>query len=278
MTRSASDNNKGQGDRQVKIDGSVVAIIAGGGGGFGGATARRLHAAGANVVICELDEAKGKAMTDELGDRSAFAQTDVTDEASVLNAISLAEDLGDLRIAVIAHGGGGAGGRTLDRNSQATDQAGFMQTVNMYLGATYNFGRLAAASMAKTEPLEEGERGVIINTASIAAFEGTIGQAAYSAAKGGVVGMTLPMARDLAPVGIRVCTIAPGTFLTPAFQRAGDPEALDAMWGAAVPFPKRMGRAPEYAQLAQQIVENIYLNGETIRIDGALRFTPRGAK
>ena len=131
--------------------------------------------------------------------------------------------------------------------------------------------------MAKTDPLTDGERGVIINTASIAAFDGTIGQAAYSAAKGGIVGMTLPIARDLAAVGVRCVTIAPGTFLTPAYGDA-DPEALDAMWGEAVPFPKRMGRAREYAILARQICENPYLNGETIRLDGALRFTPKGAR
>jgi NAD(P)-dependent dehydrogenase (short-subunit alcohol dehydrogenase family) len=135
--------------------------------------------------------------------------------------------------------------------------------------------RLAAAAMALTEPMADGERGVIINTASIAAFDGTIGQAAYSAAKGGVVGMTLPIARDLAAVGVRVVTIAPGTFLTPAY---GDtpPEQLEAYWGPAVPFPKRMGRPHEYAVLARQICENTYLNGEVIRLDGALRFTPKG--
>jgi NAD(P)-dependent dehydrogenase (short-subunit alcohol dehydrogenase family) len=149
--------------------------------------------------------------------------------------------------------------------------------VGIFLAATYNIDRLAAAAIAKAEPLEHGERGVIINTASIAAYDGTIGQAAYAAAKGGIVSMTLPLARDLAPAGIRVVTIAPGTFLTPAFRDA-DPEQLDAYWGAAVPFPKRMGRADEYAKLATHIAENVYLNGETIRLDGALRFTPKGAR
>jgi NAD(P)-dependent dehydrogenase (short-subunit alcohol dehydrogenase family) len=155
--------------------------------------------------------------------------------------------------------------------------ADFERVIRVNLIGTFNMMRLAAADMAKLEPLEHGERGVIINTASIAAYDGTIGQAAYAAAKGGIVSMTLPLARDLAPVGIRVVTIAPGTFLTPAFRDA-DPEQLDAYWGAAVPFPKRMGRADEYAQLARHIAENAYLNGETIRLDGALRFTPRGAK
>lgn len=255
------------------IDGAV-AVIAGGGGGFGAATARRLHAAGASVVVCDLDEAKGAAVADELGERARFVRTDVLSEESVLAALHTAERMGPVRIAVVAHGGTGAQ-RTLDRDGRPADQALFMKVLSIFLGGTYNVVRLAAASIAKSEPLDDGERGVIITTASIAAFEGTIGQAAYSAAKGGVVGMTLPIARDLAPVGIRVMTIAPGTFLTPAFREA-DPEALDAKWGSAVPFPKRMGRAPEYAQLAQQIVENIYLNGETVRLDGALRFTPRG--
>jgi NAD(P)-dependent dehydrogenase (short-subunit alcohol dehydrogenase family) len=257
----------------MNIEGTV-ALIAGGGGGFGAATARRLHAAGASVVVCDLDEDKGQAVVKELGDRAAFARTDVTDEDSVQAAVAAAESAGPLRIAVIAHGGGG-GTRTLDRDNRPADQARFMKVLATYLGGTYNVLRLAAAAMARTTPLADGERGVIINTASIAAFEGTIGQAAYSAAKGGIVGLTLPAARDLAPVGVRVVTIAPGTFLTPAFGDA-DPAALEAKWSPAVPFPKRMGRAPEYAQLAQQIAENVYLNGETIRLDGALRFTPRG--
>jgi NAD(P)-dependent dehydrogenase (short-subunit alcohol dehydrogenase family) len=260
----------------VKIDG-VVALVAGGGGGFGGATVRQLHAAGATVVICDFDEAKGQAVADELGERAVFVKTDVTDEASVQAAVATAESLGSLRIAVIAHGGNAGGGRTLDRENNPAVQADFARVVGIYLLATYNVLRLAASAMAKTEPLEDGERGVVINTASIAGYEGTIGQAAYGAAKGGILGMTLPAARDLAPVGVRVVTIAPGTFLTPAFRNA-DPEQLDAMWGAAVPFPKRMGRPKEYAQLAQAIAENVYLNGETIRLDGALRFTPRGAK
>jgi NAD(P)-dependent dehydrogenase (short-subunit alcohol dehydrogenase family) len=254
----------------------AVALIAGGGGGFGAATARRLHAAGAKVVISDLDEAKGKAVVDELGDGAVYAHTDVTSEESVQAAIEVAAGLGPLRIVVVAHGGGG-GPRTLDKESQPAPQQSFTKVIDIFLAATYNIDRLAAAAIAMTEPLEHGERGVIINTASIAAFDGTIGQAAYGAAKGGIVAMTLPLARDLAPVGIRVVTIAPGTFLTPAFRNA-DPEQLDAYWGAAVPFPKRMGRANEYAQLAQQIAENVYLNGETIRLDGALRFTPKGAK
>jgi NAD(P)-dependent dehydrogenase (short-subunit alcohol dehydrogenase family) len=254
----------------------AVALIAGGGGGFGAATARRLHSAGARIVVSDLDEAKGKAVADELGVGALFVRTDVTDEESIQSAITAADQLGPLRITVVAHGGGG-GPRTLDKQSQPAPQQSFTKVVDIFLNATYNIDRLAAAAIAKTAPLEHGERGVIINTASIAAYDGTIGQAAYAAAKGGIVAMTLPLARDLAPAGIRVVTIAPGTFLTPAFGDA-DPEQLDAYWGAAVPFPKRMGRAGEYAQLAQQIAENVYLNGETIRLDGALRFTPKGAR
>ncbi|MFC1405237.1 MULTISPECIES: SDR family NAD(P)-dependent oxidoreductase [Streptacidiphilus] len=254
----------------------AVALVAGGGGGFGAASARRLHAAGARVVVCDLDEAKGKAVAEDLGDGAVFVRTDVTDEDSVQAALDQAAELGQLRIVVVAHGGRG-GSRTLDRDNRPAPQESFTRVVEVFLNATFNIGRLAAAAMARSEPLEHGERGVIINTASIAAYDGTIGQAAYSAAKGGIVAMTLPLARDLAPLGIRVVTVAPGTFLTPAFGDA-DPAQLDAYWGAAVPFPKRMGRPEEYAQLIQQIAENVYLNGETIRLDGALRFTPKGAK
>jgi NAD(P)-dependent dehydrogenase (short-subunit alcohol dehydrogenase family) len=254
----------------------AVALIAGGGGGFGAATARRLHGAGARVVVSDLDEAKGKAVADELGDGAVFVQTDVTDAGSVQWAIDVAAELGPLRIAVVAHGGGG-GPRTLDKESRPAPLESFTKVVDIFLAATYNIDRLAAAAIAQAEPLAHGERGVIINTASIAAYDGTIGQAAYAAAKGGIVSMTLPLARDLAPVGIRVVTIAPGTFLTPAFRDA-DPEQLDAYWGAAVPVPKRMGRADEYAKLALHIADNVYLNGETIRLDGALRFTPKGAR
>lgn len=252
----------------------AVAFIAGGGGGFGAATARRFHAAGASVLVGDLDEAKGRAVADELGDGAEFVRTDVTDETSVQAALDAAATLGPVRVAVVAHGGGG-GPRVLDKENSPASQESFTKVIGIFLNATYNVDRLAATKIAQSEPLEHGERGAIINTASIAAFDGTIGQSAYAAAKAGIVGMTLPLARDLGPLGIRVVTIAPGTFLTPAFRNA-DPEQLDAYWGKAVPFPKRMGRADEYALLAQQIAENVYLNGETIRLDGALRFTAKG--
>ncbi|MBF6472456.1 SDR family NAD(P)-dependent oxidoreductase [Nocardia abscessus] len=252
------------------------AFVAGGGGGFGAATARRLHAAGAKVVIADLDETKGKTVVEELGDGAVFVRTDVTDEADVREALAAAADMAPLRVTVAAHGGPG-GKRVLNKEGVAQQQSEFTRVIDVFLSATFNIARLGAEAIAASETLDDGERGVIINTASIAAYEGTIGQAAYGAAKAGIVGMTLPLARDLAPLGIRVVTIAPGTFLTPAFKNA-DPVELDEMWGAAVPFPKRMGRPAEYAQLAQQICENIYLNGETIRLDGGLRFTPKGAK
>ena len=259
----------------MRIEGAV-AVIAGGGGGFGSAAAEVLHAAGAHVVLLDLDEAKGSTTAARLGARAHFVPTDVTDPASVTRALEHAEAQGPVRISVIAHGGPG-GGRTLDRQSQPLALEDFRRVVQIFLVGGFNVLRLCAASMAKTEPLEDGERGVIVNTASIAAFEGTIGQVAYAAAKGGIVGMTLPAARDLAAVGVRVVTIAPGTFLTPAYGDA-DPEQLDALWSSAVPFPKRMGRPPEYARFVREICENPYLNGETIRLDGALRFTPKGAR
>lgn len=259
----------------MQIEGAV-ALIAGGGGGFGAETARRLHASGAKIVIADLDEEKGSAVADELGDGAVFHRTDVLSEDSIRAALAAGRAMGPVRITVVAHGGPG-GTRILDISGKPQAQDDFMKVVNIFLGATFNILRLSAEVIATNEPLDDGERGVMINTASIAAYEGTVGQAAYAAAKAGIVGMTLPIARDLAPLGIRVMTIAPGTFLTPAFKNA-DPVQLDALWGSAVQFPKRMGRPVEYAQLASQICENIYLNGETIRLDGGLRFTPKGAR
>jgi len=253
----------------------TVAVIAGGGGGFGSASARRLAAAGAKVAILELDEEKGTKVAADIGESALFIKTDVTDEISVQQAIDRAAELGPVRIAVIAHGGGGGVGRTIHNDGTPHSLEVFRRVVDVFLTGSFNVLRLAAARMATLDPLADGERGVVINTASIAAFDGTIGQAAYAAAKGGLVGMTLPVARDLSPLGIRVMTIAPGTFLTGAYGDR-DPAELEAHWGPAVPFPKRMGRPDDYAQLVQQICENRYLNGEVIRLDGALRFTPRG--
>ncbi|MET7475559.1 SDR family NAD(P)-dependent oxidoreductase [Streptomyces sp. NPDC005648] len=248
------------------------AVVVGGTGGLGEATVRRLHAAGAAVVVADLADDKGKALEEELGVR--YVRTDATDEGEVRAAIAEAESLAPLRISVDAHGGRASGGRLIGKDGEPLDLAGFRQTVDIYLTGVFNVMRLTAAAMARQEPMtEDGGRGVIVNTASIAAFEGQIGQLPYAAAKGGVVGMTLVAARDLSPLGIRVVTIAPGTFLTPAYGKAGD--QLEAYWGPQVPHPRRMGRSPEYAALVQHICENEYLNGEVIRLDGALRFPPK---
>ncbi|WP_067673682.1 SDR family NAD(P)-dependent oxidoreductase [Nocardia miyunensis] len=254
----------------MQISGSS-AIVVGGTGGLGEATVRRLHAAGAKVVVADVADDKGKELATELGIR--YVHTDATDEDSVLAAIAEAESLGPLRISVDTHGGPAAGGRLVGKDGSPLALDGFRTTIEFYLTAVFNILRLSAAAIAKSEPLEEGGRGVIVNTASIAAYEGQIGQLPYSAAKGGVLGMTLVAARDLSPLGIRVVTIAPGTVNTPAYGKAAD--QLEQYWGPQVPFPKRMGRSTEYAQLAQSIIENDYLNGETIRLDGALRFPPK---
>ena len=248
------------------------AIVVGGAGGLGEATVRRLHAAGAKVVVADLADEKGKALEQELGVR--YVRTDATSEESVRAALAEAAAAGPLRISVDTHGGPASGGRLVGRDGEPLDLAGFRQTIEIYLTGVFNVLRLAAAAIAKTEPVDDdGGRGVIVNTASIAAYEGQIGQLPYAAAKGGVVSMTLVAARDLAPLGIRVATIAPGTFLTPAYGKAGD--QLEAHWGPQVPHPKRMGRSPEYAALVQHICENDYLNGEVIRLDGGLRFPPK---
>ncbi|HEX4218970.1 MAG TPA: SDR family NAD(P)-dependent oxidoreductase [Acidimicrobiales bacterium] len=259
----------------MDIRGSA-ALVTGGAGGLGEATVRRLVAAGAKVVIADLAKDKAAALAEELGSAAEFVETDVTSEESVSHALERAAGLGPVRVTVAVHGGFGGGGRTLkaDGNPHALDD--FRKVIDHYLVGTFNVLRLSAATIARSEPTEDGERGVIINTASIAAFEGTIGQVAYASAKGGVVGMTLTAARDLAVVGIRVVTIAPGTFITPAY--GADPEVVEAMWAPVVPFPKRMGRPAEYAQLVQSIWENPYLNGEVIRIDGAIRFGPKSPR
>jgi NAD(P)-dependent dehydrogenase (short-subunit alcohol dehydrogenase family) len=253
----------------MQLSGSS-ALVVGGAGGLGEATVRRLHGAGAQVVIADLADEKGKALESELGVR--YVPTDATSEDSVLAAIAEAESLGPLRFSVDAHGGPASGGRLIGKDGSPLDLAGFKTTIEFYLTAVFNVMRLAAAAIARQEPVD-GTRGVIVNTASIAAYEGQIGQLPYAAAKGGVVSMTLVAARDLAPLGIRVVTIAPGTFLTPAYGKAGD--QLEAYWGPQVPHPKRMGRASEYATMVASIIENDYLNGEVIRLDGALRFPPK---
>ncbi len=259
----------------MDIEGAT-AVVTGGAGGLGEATVRRLVAAGAGVVIADLATDKGETLAEELGPAAAFVETDVTSEESVTRAFDRAAELGPVRAAVAVHGGFGGGGRTLrsDGTPHALDD--FRRTVEHYLVGTFNVVRLAAAAIGRSEPLADGERGVIVNTASIAGYEGTVGTVAYASAKGGVIGMTIAAARDLAVVGIRVVTIAPGTFRTPAY--GPDRDAVEALWAPAVPFPKRMGQPDEYARLVQCICENPYLNGEVIRIDGAIRFGPKGPR
>jgi NAD(P)-dependent dehydrogenase (short-subunit alcohol dehydrogenase family) len=247
------------------------AIVVGGTGGLGEATVRRLHAAGAKVIVADVADDKGKDLESELGVR--YVRTDATSADEVQAAMGEAEALGPLRISVDTQGGPASGGRLIGKDGQPLDLDGFRTTLEYYLTGVFNVMRLAAATMARQETVEDSGRGVIVNTASIAAYEGQIGQLPYAAAKGGVVSMTLVAARDLSPLGIRVVTIAPGTFLTPAYGKSGD--KLEAYWGPQVPQPKRMGRSPEYAGLVQHICENDYLNGEVIRLDGALRFPPK---
>jgi NAD(P)-dependent dehydrogenase (short-subunit alcohol dehydrogenase family) len=248
-----------------------AAIVVGGTGGLGEATVRRLHAAGAKVVVADIADEKGKALETELGVR--YVRTDATSAEDVAAAMAEAAALGPLRISVDTHGGPAIGGRLLGKDGSPMDLDGFRRTIEYYLTGVFNVMRLAAAAIARQDAVDDGCRGVIVNTASIAAYEGQIGQLPYAAAKGGVVSMTLVAARDLSPIGIRVVTIAPGTFLTPAYGKAGD--QLEAYWGPQIPHPKRMGRSPEYAALVQHICENDYLNGEVIRLDGALRFPPK---
>jgi len=251
----------------------VSAIVTGGAGGFGAATVRRLVGEGAKVVVADLAEDRGKALADELGEAARFVSTDVTDEESVAAAIAAAGELGPLRVAVIVHGGPAAGARILNRQGERYPLATFRKTVEVFLTGTFNVLSQVAEAIAETEPTASDQRGVVITTASIAGFEGQPGQSDYSAAKGGVIGLNLAAARDLAPVGIRVMSIAPGVFLTPAYRLS--PEEAQARFGPMVPNPKRMGDPDEYAHLALTIAENDYLNGEVIRIDGALRFPGR---
>ena len=249
------------------------AIVSGGAGGLGEATVRRLHSEGVGVVIADLAEDKGKALADELGGNAAFVGTDVTSEDSILGAIQIAKELGTLRYAVIAHGGWGVAQRMVQRDGSPADLGGFTKTLDLYLTGTYNVARLVAASVATAEPLETGERGALVMTASIAGYEGQVGQTAYAAAKAGVIGLTLASARDLAAVGVRVNTIAPGTMKTPIMESVGD-DAL-AKFTENVPFPKRLGEPAEFADAAAFLLANGYINGEVIRLDGAQRFQPR---
>ena len=249
------------------------ALVTGGASGLGEATVRRLTARGAIVTIVDRDAEKAEALAKELGRGTQFAVADVTDESQMQAAVDEAASTAPLRIVVNCAGLGWAG-RVINRDSSPHDPGPFQFVINVNLIGTFNGMRLGASAIAKNDPIDEdGERGVIINTASVAAFDGQIGQIAYSASKGGIVGMTLPAARDLAPVGIRVLTIAPGTMDTPLLGLL--PEEGRKALAANIPFPKRLGRPEDFAALAEHIVENDYLNGEVIRLDGAIRMPPK---
>lgn len=247
-----------------------VAVVTGGASGLGLATVKALLNDGAQVVIIDLPSSNGETIAKELGDRVRFVAADVTDEDAVTEALDVAESLGPVRVAVNCAGIGNAIKTVSKKGAFPLDA--FKKVVDVNLFGTFNVIRLAAERIAKTEPID-GERGVIINTASVAAFDGQIGQAAYSASKGGVVGMTLPIARDLASLLIRVVTIAPGLFKTPLLGSL--PEEAQASLGAQVPHPARLGDPSEYGALAAHIVSNPMLNGEVIRLDGAIRMAPR---
>jgi len=251
----------------------ITAVVTGGGSGLGEATTRALVGKGAHVTILDLPSSNGEAVAKELGKDVIFAAADVTDEEQVTAALDRTVETFGAVHANVNCAGIGSAGRTVNKDGTPFDLAWFRKTVEVNLIGTFNVLRLSAARMAANEPNDGRERGVVVNTASVAAFEGQIGQCAYSASKGGVVGMTLPIARDLSSIGVRVCTIAPGLFATPMLMGLPEP-ARDAL-GASVPFPSRLGDPPEYAALACHIIENAMLNGETIRLDGAIRMAPK---
>jgi NAD(P)-dependent dehydrogenase (short-subunit alcohol dehydrogenase family) len=256
----------------VKIAG-CSALVTGGASGLGEATARALAARGARVAILDLPRSRGREVADSLGPTARFLEADVASESEVGTALDRVVEAAGALHAVVNCAGIGTAARTVDKEGAPFPLALFRKTIEVNLIGTFNVIRLAAARMAGNPPDGGGERGVIVNTASIAAFEGQIGQAAYAASKGGVVGLTLPVARDLARLGIRCCTVAPGLFATPMLMGLPQP-ARDAL-AAGIPFPPRLGDPAEYAALACHIVENPMLNGETIRLDGALRMGPR---
>ncbi len=249
--------------------GSNVFIVTGGASGLGAATARMIADNGGKVVIADVQVDAGEKLANELKGR--FVKCDVTSEADAKAVVDAATSMGTLR-GLINCAGIAPAVKTVGKDGPHPLDV-FQRTINVNLVGTFNMARLAADAMSKTEATADGERGVIINTASVAAFDGQIGQAAYSASKSAVVGMTLPMARDLSRNGIRVMTIAPGIFETPMLL--GMPQEVQDALGRMVPFPPRLGRAPEYAHLAKTIIENVMLNGETIRLDGAIRMQPK---
>jgi NAD(P)-dependent dehydrogenase (short-subunit alcohol dehydrogenase family) len=253
----------------MELDG-ISALITGGASGLGEATARHLSSLGATITIADLQDDKGEAVAADIG--ATYVNTDVTDTESVQAAVDTAAGRGPLRLVANCAGIGWAQ-RTIDRDGNPHDLDVFEKVVAVNLVGTFNVIRLAAGAMAQTDPLADNERGAIVNIASVAAFDGQTGQASYSASKGGIVGMTLPIARDLAAVGVRVCTIAPGLIDTPLFDMMG--EEGKAKLGESVLFPSRLGEPAEVASLIAEIGRNSYLNGETIRLDGGIRMPPK---
>jgi NAD(P)-dependent dehydrogenase (short-subunit alcohol dehydrogenase family) len=253
----------------------VSAIVTGGASGIGEASARLLAARGARVVVADLQDDKGKSLADEIG--GAFAHVDVTNTDDVIGAVELAKELGPLRVLVNSAGIGWAT-RVIGKDGRyesAHDLDVFRKVIEINLVGTFNCIRIAATAMSTTEPLADGERGAIVNMASVAAFEGQIGQDAYSASKGGVVGMTLPIARDLSVVGIRVNTVAPGLIDTPIYGEGEASEAFKANLEKGVLFPKRLGHPEELASMVLELVTNSYVNAQTVRVDGGIKMQPK---
>ncbi|WP_242909153.1 SDR family NAD(P)-dependent oxidoreductase [Actinomadura terrae] len=252
----------------------VSAVVSGGASGLGEAAVRALAAEGATVVVADLNEDKGKAVADEVG--GAFVKTDVSDEAQVAAAVQAAVDTGAPLRVIVNSAGVAWASRTVNRDGSPHDLGAYETVIRVNLIGTFNLMRIGAAAIAKTEPVDaDGQRGVVVNTASVAGIEGQVGQVAYSASKGGIIGMTLPAARDLAAIGVRVNTICPGIIDTPIYGEGEAAEEFKAKLYAPVPFPKRMGRASEFAHLVKALIENDYMNGETIRFDGGIRFQPK---
>ena len=256
----------------MRIDGSV-ALVSGAASGLGEATARHLHQQGASVLLFDLDGERAAAIAADLGPRAAVVAGDASEEADAQRAVEGAADLGPLRVAVLCAGGGTPSERVVSRAGTPHSLDSFVATMHLNVTTTFNTLRLAAAAMAELEPDDEGERGVVVTTSSVAGYEGQIGQIGYATAKAGIIGMTLVAARDLAAAGIRVNCIAPGTIHTRAWDQA--PEELRAGLEAKVPFPRRFGRPSEFASLVEHLVSNRYINGHVVRLDGAIRFDPK---
>jgi NAD(P)-dependent dehydrogenase (short-subunit alcohol dehydrogenase family) len=259
--------------RNMELNGTA-AIVSGGASGLGEATARVLAAAGATVVIADLNEEGGKRVADDIG--GLFARTDVSDEASVQAAVDVAAHAGPPLRAAVSCAGIGWAARTVSRDGIPHDLASYQKVITINLIGTFNLMRIAAAAMAKTEPADDdAQRGVIINTASVAGIEGQTGQIAYSASKGGIIGMTLPAARDLGVIGVRVNTICPGIIDTPIYGFSENADEFKAKLVAPVVFPRRMGRPAEFGHLVRVLIENDYMNAEVVRFDGGIRFQPK---